>query len=52
MTDMNFEEYTKMMLAGGRSPEGVRSIRENAARDAVAKVAIEDEKLAGEIRKG
>ena len=52
MTDMNFEEYTKMMLAGGRSPEGVRSIRENAARDAVAKVAMEDEKLAGEIRKG
>ena len=28
MTDMNFEEYTKMMVAGGRSPEGNRSIRE------------------------
>jgi protocatechuate 4,5-dioxygenase alpha chain len=28
MTDMNFEEYTKMMVAGGRSPEGVRSIKE------------------------
>jgi protocatechuate 4,5-dioxygenase alpha chain len=28
MTDMNFEEYTKMMVAGGRSPEGNRSIKE------------------------
>jgi protocatechuate 4,5-dioxygenase alpha chain len=28
MTDMNFEDYTRMMIAGGRSPEGVRSIRE------------------------
>lgn len=28
MTDMNFEEYTKMMVAGGRSPKGVRSIKE------------------------
>jgi protocatechuate 4,5-dioxygenase alpha chain len=28
MTDMNFEEYTKMMMAGGRSPEGVRSKKE------------------------
>jgi protocatechuate 4,5-dioxygenase alpha chain len=28
MTDMNFEEYTKMMIAGGRSPEGVRSKKE------------------------
>jgi protocatechuate 4,5-dioxygenase alpha chain len=28
MTDMNFEDYTKMMVAGGRSPEGLRSIRE------------------------
>jgi len=27
MTDMNFEEYTKMMVAGGRSPEGNRSIK-------------------------
>jgi len=31
MTDMNFEDYTKMMVAGGRSPEGNRSIRANAA---------------------
>lgn len=28
MTDMNFEDYTKMMVAGGRSPQGQRSIRE------------------------
>ena len=28
MTDLNFEEYTKMMIAGGRSPEGVRSKKE------------------------
>ncbi|WP_131602064.1 protocatechuate 4,5-dioxygenase subunit alpha [Sphingomonas sp. 37zxx] len=31
MTDMDFETYTQMMLAGGRSPEGNRSIRANAA---------------------
>jgi protocatechuate 4,5-dioxygenase alpha chain len=29
MTDMNFEDYTKMMIAGGRSPEGQRSIAAN-----------------------
>jgi protocatechuate 4,5-dioxygenase alpha chain len=28
MTGMSEEEYAQMMLAGGRSPEGVRSIRE------------------------
>ncbi|HEY5121969.1 MAG TPA: protocatechuate 4,5-dioxygenase subunit alpha [Acidimicrobiales bacterium] len=28
MTGMSVEEYARMMLAGGRSPEGVRSIRE------------------------
>ena len=28
MTDMSFEDYTRMMIAGGRSPEGNRSIRE------------------------
>jgi protocatechuate 4,5-dioxygenase alpha chain len=27
MTDMNFEDYTAMMVAGGRSPVGVRSIK-------------------------
>ena len=26
MTDMSFPEYRAMMLAGGRSPEGNRSI--------------------------
>ena len=29
MTGMSVEDYQKMMIAGGRSPEGVRSIREN-----------------------
>ena len=29
MTDMNFDEYTAMMVAGGRSPDGNRSIKEN-----------------------
>lgn len=28
MTDMDFESYRKMMMAGGRSPDGQRSIRE------------------------
>ena len=28
MTDMSFEEYQAMMMAGGRSPEGQRSIKE------------------------
>jgi len=28
MTDMSVEEYAAMMLHGGRSPEGVRSIKE------------------------
>jgi protocatechuate 4,5-dioxygenase alpha chain len=28
MTGMSVEEYAQMMLAGGRSPEGVRSIKE------------------------
>ncbi len=28
MTDMDFDQYTQMMMAGGRSPEGVRSIKE------------------------
>ncbi|MEP6785296.1 MAG: protocatechuate 4,5-dioxygenase subunit alpha [Sphingomonadales bacterium] len=27
MTDMNFEDYTAMMVAGGRSPVGQRSIK-------------------------
>lgn len=29
MTDMSFEAYTAMMIAGGRSPEGLRSIKGN-----------------------
>ncbi len=29
MTDMSFPEYRAMMLAGGRSPEGNRSIKAN-----------------------
>ena len=28
MTDMNFEQYSAMMLAGGRSAEGQRSIKD------------------------
>ena len=28
MTDMSFPEYREMMMKGGRSPEGVRSIKE------------------------
>jgi protocatechuate 4,5-dioxygenase alpha chain len=28
MTGMSFEDYTAMMVGGGRSPEGQRSIRE------------------------
>ena len=28
MTDMSVEDYKAMMMAGGRSPDGVRSIRE------------------------
>ena len=27
MTDLKFEDYTKMMVAGGRSPKGNRSIK-------------------------
>ncbi len=31
MTDMSFPEYRDMMIAGGRSPEGNRSIKANRA---------------------
>jgi protocatechuate 4,5-dioxygenase, alpha chain len=31
MTDMEFPHYREMMMNGGRSPEGVRSIRANEA---------------------
>ena len=33
MTDMNVEQYQAMMLAGGRNVEGLRSIKENAAKE-------------------
>jgi protocatechuate 4,5-dioxygenase alpha chain len=33
MTGMSVEEYQAMMNAGGRSPEGARSIRENSIKD-------------------
>lgn len=33
MTDLNFEDYTKMMLAGGRSPVGNRSIKANSGAE-------------------
>jgi protocatechuate 4,5-dioxygenase, alpha chain len=31
MTDMSFPEYREMMLAGGRTPQGNRSIKANRA---------------------
>ena len=39
MTGMSVEEYQAMMLAGGRSPEGQRSLRDAAATAAVAEAA-------------
>jgi protocatechuate 4,5-dioxygenase, alpha chain len=33
MTDMTFPEYRQMMLDGGRSPEGNRSIKANRAAE-------------------
>ncbi|MHA6720784.1 protocatechuate 4,5-dioxygenase subunit alpha [Sphingomonas sp. RS6] len=33
MTDMSFPEYREMMMRGGRSPEGLRSIKANAAAE-------------------
>lgn len=37
MTDMTWPEYRQMMMDGGRSPEGNRSIRENQAAAAASK---------------
>ncbi len=37
MTGMSFEDYTAMMIAGGRSPEGARSLKENAAAESAPK---------------
>src|SRR5438552_1509233 len=34
MTGMSVEDYQAMMVAGGRSPEGARSIRDNLAGNA------------------
>ena len=39
MTDMTFPEYRDMMLAGGRSPEGNRSIKANRAAAGAAATA-------------
>ena len=36
MTGMKQEDYAAMMLAGGRSPEGVRSLKDNAATPGAA----------------
>ena len=41
MTGMSPEDYQAMMVGGGRSPEGVRSLREQAALSAVADAASE-----------
>ena len=41
MTGMSPEDYQAMMVAGGRSPEGVRSLRDQAALAAVADAAAE-----------
>ena len=44
MTDMNFEDYTKMMVAGGRSPEGARSLKANADETQAALDAADAER--------
>lgn len=41
MTGMSVEEYQAMMLAGGRSPEGLRSLRAGEALAEVAEAAAE-----------
>ncbi|RYE01095.1 MAG: protocatechuate 4,5-dioxygenase subunit alpha [Sphingomonadales bacterium] len=41
MSGMSLEDYQAMMMAGGRSPEGMRSKREQAALAAVAEAAGE-----------
>ncbi len=41
MSGMSLEDYSAMMIAGGRSPEGVRSIKANAA-EADAAIAATD----------
>jgi len=46
MSGMNIDDYSAMMIAGGRSPEGVRSIRENADK-AAADEAIASTDVSG-----
>lgn len=41
MTGMGTDSYQAMMIAGGRSPEGMRSLRDRAALAAVADAASE-----------
>ncbi|HEU0045424.1 protocatechuate 4,5-dioxygenase subunit alpha [Sphingomonas sp.] len=41
MTGMSTDDYQAMMIAGGRSPEGVRSLRERAALAEIAEIAAE-----------
>lgn len=41
MTGMSTEDYQRMMVAGGRSPAGVRSLREQAALATVAGAAAD-----------
>lgn len=41
MTGMTPDDYQAMMVAGGRSPEGVRSLKEQKALEAVADIASE-----------
>ncbi len=43
MTGMSTEDYQAMMVAGGRSPEGVRSLREQAMPAAVADASAANE---------
>ncbi len=40
MTGMSVEDYQAMMVAGGRSPEGVRSIRANAAASGASEKGV------------
>ncbi len=42
MSGMNVADYLAMMIAGGRSPEGVRSIKANTDREARAAIEATD----------
>jgi protocatechuate 4,5-dioxygenase alpha chain len=41
MTGMSLEDYQAMMLAGGRSPTGLRSLKDTQALAAIAEAAAE-----------